>query len=81
MVAEFPVNVTPRPIRVMSAVALSLGLPLQGDLFYPTVLRGPDEAEDFSQPLQLLAQSISFVDPHTDQVRTFSSRLALSITS
>jgi tRNA pseudouridine32 synthase/23S rRNA pseudouridine746 synthase len=60
---------------------LALGLPLQGDLFYPTVLRGPDEAEDFSQPLQLLAQSVSFLDPVTDLDRTFSSRLALSITS
>jgi len=59
---------------------LALGLPLQGDLFYPTVLRGPDEAEDFSQPLQLLAHSVMFTDPHTAQVRAFSSQLALSIT-
>ena len=59
---------------------LSLGLPLQGDLFYPTVLRGPDEAEDFSQPLQLLAHSVMFTDPHTRQVRSFSSQLGLSIT-
>ena len=59
---------------------LALGLPLQGDLFYPTVLRGPDDAEDFSQPLQLLAHSVIFTDPHTAQVRAFSSQLALSIT-
>ena len=59
---------------------LSLGLPLQGDLFYPAVLRGPDEAEDFSQPLQLLAHSVMFTDPHTRQVRSFSSQLGLSIT-
>lgn len=59
---------------------LELGLPLLGDLFYPTVLRGPDEAEDFSQPLQLLAHSVMFTDPHTAQARAFSSQLALSIT-
>jgi len=59
---------------------LALGLPLEGDLFYPNVLRGPDEAEDFSQPLQLLAHSVMFTDPHTAQVRSFSSQLALSIT-
>ena len=59
---------------------LALGLPLEGDLFYPTVLRGPDEAEDFSQPLQLLAHSVVFTDPHTGQSRAFSSQLALSIT-
>lgn len=59
---------------------LALGLPLEGDLFYPTVLRGPDEAEDFSEPLQLLAHSVVFTDPHTGQARAFSSQLALSIT-
>ena len=59
---------------------LSLGLPLLGDLFYPTVLRGPNEAENFSQPLQLLAHSVVFSDPHTAQDRSFSSQLGLSIT-
>lgn len=29
---------------------LALGLPLEGDLLYPKVLRGPDAPEDFSQP-------------------------------
>lgn len=60
---------------------MALGLPLEGDLFYPTVLRGPDEAENFSQPLQLLAQGIEFTDPHTGQARQFVSQLALSITA
>lgn len=58
---------------------LALGLPLQGDLFYPNVLRGPDDVEDFSQPLQLLAHSVMFTDPHTAQVRAFSSQMTLSI--
>lgn len=54
-------------------------LPLQGDLFYPTVLRGPDEAEDFSQPLQLLAHSVSFVDPITKRNTQFETQLSLGL--
>ena len=57
-----------------------LGLPIVGDQFYPVVRRGPDEAEDFAQPLQLLARAIAFTDPVTGQPRQFESaqRLALS---
>jgi tRNA pseudouridine32 synthase/23S rRNA pseudouridine746 synthase len=58
---------------------MALGLPLAGDLFYPEVLRGPDEAEDFSQPLQLLAQRICFVDPVTGQDAVFESQLHLRL--
>ncbi|OYU12005.1 MAG: pseudouridine synthase [Comamonadaceae bacterium PBBC1] len=57
----------------------ALGLPIQGDAFYPSILRGPDEPEDFSQPLQLLAQSIAFTDPHTGQARVFESQLKLQL--
>ena len=56
---------------------MALGLPLEGDLFYPQVRRGPDEPEDFSQPLQLLAQGIAFVDPVTGQDTAFESQLRL----
>jgi tRNA pseudouridine32 synthase/23S rRNA pseudouridine746 synthase len=55
----------------------ALGLPIEGDQFYPTVLRGPDAPEDFSQPLQLLAQSVRFNDPHTGQARVFESQWQL----
>ena len=58
---------------------MALGLPLEGDLFYPTVLRGPDEDEDFSQPLQLLAHSVTFTDPVTGQAREFHSALQLRL--
>ncbi len=58
---------------------MALGLPLEGDLFYPTVLRGPDEDEDFSQPLQLLAHSVAFTDPITGQAREFHSALQLRL--
>ena len=55
----------------------ALGIPIDGDLFYPSVLRGPDAPEDFSQPLQLLAQSVRFTDPITGQTRKWASGLRL----
>lgn len=55
----------------------ALGLPIAGDQFYPQVLRGPDAAEDFSNPLRLLAQAIAFTDPVTGQPRQFQSQRAL----
>jgi tRNA pseudouridine32 synthase/23S rRNA pseudouridine746 synthase len=58
---------------------MALGLPLEGDQFYPTVLRGPDAEEDFSKPLQLLAKSVAFTDPVTGEAREFHSALRLSL--
>ena len=58
---------------------MALGLPLEGDQFYPTVLRGPDAEEDFSNPLQLLAKSVAFTDPVTGEAREFHSAMRLSI--
>ena len=58
---------------------LSLGTPIEGDQFYPEVLRGPDDAEDFGSPLQLLARSIAFTDPITGQPRQFTSGRHLRI--
>ena len=57
----------------------AMGIPIEGDQFYPAVLRGPEAPEDFSQPLQLLAQSVRFTDPITGQAREWTSRLRLSI--
>ncbi len=56
---------------------LALGLPLEGDLFYPDVLLGRNAAEDFSHPLQLLAQRIAFTDPVTGAERVFESQRSL----
>lgn len=56
----------------------ALGLPIAGDQFYPRVLRGPDETEDFANPLRLLAQAIQFTDPVTGARRRFNSQLTLS---
>ena len=60
---------------------VSLGVPIAGDQLYPQLLRGPDEADDFSQRLQLLAQRIAFKDPVTGEERDWQSRLSLKITS
>ena len=55
----------------------ALGLPIVGDQFYPVARRGPDDPEDYAQPLQLLAQSLAFDDPVTGERRQFQSRLRL----
>ena len=55
----------------------ALGLPIVGDQLYPTVLHGPDEVEDFTEPLRLLAKGIAFTDPVTGQHRTFQSARGL----
>lgn len=58
---------------------LALGLPIEGDQFYPKVLKGPNDTEDFRQPLQLLARSVTFTDPVTGQSRHFTSERNLRI--
>jgi tRNA pseudouridine32 synthase/23S rRNA pseudouridine746 synthase len=56
----------------------ALGLPLVGDQFYPRVRRGPDEPEDYAEPLRLLARAVAFTDPVTGQRRRFESRRTLA---
>lgn len=53
----------------------ALGLPILGDQIYPDLLPAlpPEQAPDFSRPLQLLAKSLRFTDPITGQVRAFES--------
>lgn len=54
----------------------SLGLPINGDPLYPDVI---DVApEDFSTPLQLLAQRLEFVDPVSGVARVFESGRGLT---
>ena len=55
----------------------ALGMPIVGDRMYPTLL--PADTDDHAQPLQLLARSISFVDPVSGQSRRFESAQALSL--
>ena len=56
----------------------ALGIPIDGDQFYPEVLRGPEESDDFSQALQLLAEKIAFIDPITGEKREFRSQQKLA---
>lgn len=56
---------------------MSLGFPILNDPFYPVVL--PDKGDDYSKPLQLLAKSISFIDPITNEKRYFESQQSLEL--
>lgn len=53
----------------------ALGLPLRHDAFYPVVNDPPQG--DFSKPLQLLARSLEFTDPLTNQRHRFQSTQSL----
>jgi tRNA pseudouridine32 synthase/23S rRNA pseudouridine746 synthase len=53
----------------------SLGIPILNDAFYPVAL--PCKQDDVSQPLQLLARAISFLDPLSGEWRQFSSKRSL----
>ena len=53
----------------------ALGAPILNDAFYPVAL--PCKGDDFSAPLQLLARSVSFVDPLSGQPRRFDSGFRL----
>ncbi|WP_094729738.1 pseudouridine synthase [Bifidobacterium hapali] len=53
----------------------SLGLPIIGDDFYPRIIERP--YDDFSQPLELVARRLSFIDPVSHEPRTFISRIPL----
>ena len=55
----------------------ALGAAIVNDDFYPRVL--PRAADDFSAPLQLLAQGLEFVDPLSGVTRQFESGLRLSL--
>ena len=54
----------------------ALGLPLINDRLYPSVK--PDAPEDFSEPLRLLAKSLSFRDPLTGREHYFESARSLT---
>jgi tRNA pseudouridine32 synthase/23S rRNA pseudouridine746 synthase len=53
-----------------------LGMPICNDNFYPE-LKPYAESDDFSQPLQLLARAIEFIDPISGGARRFESQRRL----
>jgi tRNA pseudouridine32 synthase/23S rRNA pseudouridine746 synthase len=79
--AEGLYRLTPRTGRThqLRVHMAALGIPIYGDPLYPNVI--DVAADDFSTPLQLLAQRIEFDDPHTGARREFASRRQLLMTS
>ena len=67
-----PVTGKRHQLRVQMA---ALGMAIQNDQIYPEHLtKAQIEADDFSKPLQLLAETIAFRDPVTEQERQFESK-------
>lgn len=56
----------------------SLGWPILNDTYYPQLLT-PVMPDDYSKPMQLIAQHLQFIDPVTQQARSFSSDTELSL--
>jgi tRNA pseudouridine32 synthase/23S rRNA pseudouridine746 synthase len=55
----------------------ALGWPILNDKTYPTLQ--PESADDYSLPLQLLAKSLTFTDPVTQQLMNLSSEENLTL--
>lgn len=55
----------------------SLGWPILNDKYYPQL--HPLAADNYSTPLQLLAKALQFIDPMTQQARSFSYAGNLSL--
>ena len=70
-------QLTPRTGRThqLRVHMAALGIPILGDPLYPKIIEVA--ADDFSTPLQLLAQLIEFDDPVTGLPRSFASRRTL----
>jgi tRNA pseudouridine32 synthase/23S rRNA pseudouridine746 synthase len=60
----------------------ALGLPIVGDRIYPRLWAepAPDAAPDYTQPLQLLARELAFIDPLSGLSRRFVSARQLALT-
>ncbi len=55
----------------------TLGWPILHDRYYPTLQ--PKSADDFAQPLALLAQQLRFTDPLTQRPRAFHCGYSMSL--
>ena len=67
-----PISGKKHQLRVHLA---SLGFPILNDPLYPSFIEKPPD--NYDKALQLLAQSISFIDPFSKQKMTFKSQLKL----
>ena len=56
----------------------ALNIPIKNDQIYPILTPYQEYDLDFSKPLQLLAKAVSFLDPVTKQLRSFTSKKTLS---
>ena len=57
----------------------ALHIPIQNDQIYPVLTPYQEYDLDFSKRLQLLAKEIHFIDPLTNEARSFLSKQALGI--
>lgn len=71
----YPVTGRKHQLRVHLA---ALGAPILNDPLYPD-LQALNEQDDYTQPLQLLAKQISFVDPFSGLLRSFKSQMCLKV--
>lgn len=63
-------------LRVQCA---ALGIPLRYDQIYPIHL--PENTDDYTKPLQLLAKSLAFQDPISGEARSFTSEQSLKFSA
>lgn len=78
-------RLTPRTGRThqLRVQMSALGLPIVGDRIYPRLWPepAPDAPPDWSNPLQLLAREIAFIDPVTREPCRFESKRRLALTA
>jgi tRNA pseudouridine32 synthase/23S rRNA pseudouridine746 synthase len=63
----------------LRAHCAALGIPIYNDRIYPKLLA--ENTDDYARPLQLLAKSVAFRDPISDEERSFTSARTLELDS
>ena len=57
---------------------MALGCPILNDAFYPELLP-KDRCDDYSKPLQLLAKTIQYIDPFSNELVQFETKRSLTL--